>query len=333
MERDINIDAIKIVAMFSVIALHSFGLYSYDSFFYRTGVIGIPLFFMSSGYLLLGRERLDYSYSLKKSLKILRIVIVISLVHWFLLIVFRGEFDLRVLSRSIGGAFVQKGYCSVCWFLGAMIIIYTILPLLNKLYCLKKSSFFMILITLFIVEFLVFIENLQNGVSGELNVIQTFRLWNWLFYFMLGGGIRYFIRQFSVGHLSSIFLGWFCLSLLVINYFFQRRLVSLIGSGACEYFYSSTIVIAFSIAVFLFVKLMVFQSIVRSIINFLSPLFLLVYLIHPFVISIISKLFSFNLSIPQFAIPYLVFITASLICVFVAKVLNLIPILRKIFSL
>ena len=85
--RDILIDLIKIIAMFSVISLHSFGASSYwrcANVFYETGVIGIPLFFMVSGFLLLGRQTVDWNYVFKKILHIIRLVFLLSLLIWVL---------------------------------------------------------------------------------------------------------------------------------------------------------------------------------------------------------------------------------------------------------
>lgn len=65
--RNSSIDLIKTVAMLGVIALHTTHNYLGDSFnvsnvMYETGVISIPLFFMVSGYLLLGRNNVNYRY-------------------------------------------------------------------------------------------------------------------------------------------------------------------------------------------------------------------------------------------------------------------------------
>ena len=64
--RNLSIDLIKIIAMLSVVGLHStcdfinpekFGM---ANILYRTFVVAIPLFFMVSGFLLLGRKNINY---------------------------------------------------------------------------------------------------------------------------------------------------------------------------------------------------------------------------------------------------------------------------------
>lgn len=69
MKRNYSIDLIKIIAMLGVISLHT--THNYLEFFtgkilYETSVMSIPLFFMCSGYVLLGRQDVDYKYVVKK---------------------------------------------------------------------------------------------------------------------------------------------------------------------------------------------------------------------------------------------------------------------------
>lgn len=67
-DRIQSLDFIKIIAMLSVMGLHSTYSFIDEShigvadIIYRTSVIAIPLFFMVSGFLLLGRTKVDYRY-------------------------------------------------------------------------------------------------------------------------------------------------------------------------------------------------------------------------------------------------------------------------------
>lgn len=69
-ERLLSIDLIKVVAMCEVMCLHTQYAYNETStlahFLYISAVVAIPLFFMTSGYLLLGRNNVDYQYAGKK---------------------------------------------------------------------------------------------------------------------------------------------------------------------------------------------------------------------------------------------------------------------------
>lgn len=69
--RNHNIDLIKIFAMIGVVELHCPSVFAGREFdfvgqFYRFFVVSIPLFFMVSGYLLLGRKNINLRYSMKK---------------------------------------------------------------------------------------------------------------------------------------------------------------------------------------------------------------------------------------------------------------------------
>lgn len=68
-QRLLSLDFIKLFAMFGVICLHT-EMNFYENplaqFLYMTAVVSIPLFFMTSGYLLYGKQSVDYHYSAHK---------------------------------------------------------------------------------------------------------------------------------------------------------------------------------------------------------------------------------------------------------------------------
>lgn len=307
--RDILIDLIKIIAMFSVISLHSFGASSYwrcANVFYETGVIGIPLFFMVSGFLLLGRQTVDWNYVFKKILHIIRLVFLLSLLIWVLKCLLSGTLNLGEMLNIFLGAFVQEGPLWMCWFLGTLIILYVILPIVNKIYINNILSFVSICFLLFVIENCIFCE-LIGGGNFEKEITQTFRLWNWIFYFMLGGLIKKNIHLKM--HIPKLYVP--LIMLLIINIVFQERMKKYIDSPYCEFFYSSFPVVILSILVFLFIcKLNLKNSLIQQVINFLSPLFLPIYLFHPFFVRIIHKLL-----LPYSLMPYVCFVLVSIMSI------------------
>jgi len=86
-QRLLSLDFIKLFAMFGVICLHTEMTY-YENpiarFLYTTAVVSIPLFFMVSGYLLYGKKNVNYQYSLRKMVGILRFVAIMTVVFWLL---------------------------------------------------------------------------------------------------------------------------------------------------------------------------------------------------------------------------------------------------------
>lgn len=243
-ERLLSIDLIKVVAMCAVMCLHTQPLYLENStlahFLYISAVVAIPLFFMTSGYLLLGRTNIDYKYAGKKILGILRFVAIITLA-WYA--VFGYRHHAGFLNSTIGCLF-QRGGMGVFWYFGAMIIIYALLPWINKLYTEHFQGFVYLTIALFVTATLVFVLNISNDIHIEQHIILTFRLWNWLFYFCIGGVIRK----------RDIHIYWIVvIALFAINYLFQIQMLPYMDTLICDYFYPSLPIMLLSIA--LFVKL------------------------------------------------------------------------------
>ena len=325
MERNYSIDIIKIIAMFGVVCLHTTLQYITPNNFtiadvlFKTAVISIPLFFMTSGYLMLGRKDINYKYVSHKIINIIKFVFTIIFLWWLLHSAKHQTLDFNVLAKTFFGSFIQKGSFSIFWYFGAMVIIYILLPLLNYIYEHNVKVFRFLLITLFVICNIIFICNLQVG--GELLVIQTFRVWNWLFYFCLGG----YVKHISALRIRPIYI----IILILFNLVFQEILVPYIGTELCEYFYSSCVVMALSGALF---KYFIDCSIKAGIlIKTLSALFLPVYVSHVFIIGYANKLF---LRINLGYIESLVFwLFVSFVTVIISYFIIKAPIINKIFRL
>lgn len=327
-QRNLSIDLIKIIAMFAVIGLHTFKA-SYGwrtaNIFYESCVIAIPLFFMVSGYLLLGRTNIDYRYALRKIGGIVKFIFIIATVFWLAKSYILFEISPILWGKIFVGSFIQRDALWMCWYLGSMIIIYALLPILNSIFLERKSAFFALLFFFFLLNYLVFIGNLEiEGEPLEKKIIQTFRFWNWLFYFMLGGVIKlynYKLKEANIRLLLGAILG-----LLIINVLFEECLKLEIGSPYCEYFYCSSIVMFLSFLVFEFFLNIEIRS--SKIVTVLSGLFLPVYILHPFFIKGIENFVPF-LS----ASPFMLFISVSILTVIIAYFFMLIPVINSIFKI
>ena len=201
-------------------------------------VYSIPLFFMTSGYLLLDRNKVSYKYSFHKILGIVRFVLLITSILWLALGMRHGE---NYLIYTFG-CFLQKGGMGIFWYFGAMILIYLLLPLLHSLYKIHKKSFATLTIVLFVISNAVFLLNFFN-IHVENATIQTFRLWNWVFYFNMGG----LIKEYQVKIKFPIVILLFVVSDVLLMY-----LTPLMPTIYCEYFYPSLMVQLLSLALFSF---------------------------------------------------------------------------------
>ncbi len=283
-----SLDLIKIIAMIGVISLHTtLAFLSYDNIicrgFYSMGGWAIPLFFTVSGFLLIGKE-MDKPYLLKKITRILRLVLFVSIIYWFK----DGDYSIKVLFvDTFLGSFIQHGSCGHFWFFGTLIILYLFLPVFNRL-IMNEGATLLCLIMLFVVLSITFISNIIS--SFETNIIQTFRLWNWFFFFILGGYIKryyWYNRSFSHIHVNphKIILGG--VIMIIIYTVFFTYLSPLVGFYGVEYPFGSTLCIISVITLFVSILSLNIKS--SFIIKELSVLFVPVYAFHDRVIGAVMK--------------------------------------------
>lgn len=315
--------------MFAVIGLHTFcgsRGFEFAHVLYLLCGVGVPFFFMSSGFLLLGRENVSWGYVLLKIYHIIRLVFCVSLIYTFVICFFTNKDSFTYFISLFSGAFIQTGDLWVCWYLGAMILVYILYPLVNQLYNSEKS-FFLFVFLLFIFELVIFYMNVSWG-GWEKLIIQTFRIWNWLFYFCLGGLLKMSLcKQPDKTKLLILFI----LSYLGFIYL-HDFLVNRVGEDACEYYYSSIFVILMASSLFLF--FMYFKIEESVIISFLANLLLPVYLFHPLVLSIIMYPPLFSVIHAEWMPFYLFrFVMVSLISVTMAWMIMKVPILSNLLKL
>ena len=139
-KRNINIDLIKCIAVFSVISVHFFknnGFYNniilgtnmYVLTTFRTlFMICVPLFMITTGYLMKNKE-----LSKKYYLGILRVLITYILSTILLLLYntfyLKESFSIKYLIKSILG--FELGYC---WYIEMYIGLFLLIPFLNLIY-------------------------------------------------------------------------------------------------------------------------------------------------------------------------------------------------------
>ena len=195
--RNINLDLIKVLACIGVVLLHTTmvgfketGSWNLLAYLYYLGTYSIPLFFMVNGYLLLGKKEITYPYILQKVKWILTIVSLWTIIVWL----FKRDFTVNPIKKIIG-SLLQKGYFSQFWFFGALILIYLCLPILRKFLNSKRS--YLYILSFFVATGLIFeLVNIILQMPLQSYVIQTFRLWTWFFYYILGGLIAQFDKEF-----------------------------------------------------------------------------------------------------------------------------------------
>ena len=328
--RNINLDLIKVLACIGVVLLHTTmvgfketGSWNLLAYLYYLGTYSIPLFFMVNGYLLLGKKEITYPYILQKVKWILTIVSLWTIIVWL----FKRDFTVNPIKKIIG-SLLQKGYFSQFWFFGALILIYLCLPILRKFLNSKRS--YLYILSFFVATGLIFeLVNIILQMPLQSYVIQTFRLWTWFFYYILGGLIAQFDKEF----IKNGFKRWMkivAVLLLLITpviLFFLAK--TIYHNLFAEYFYDILFVKIVSLGVFLTILTLSLKESKYKWIVSLSNQTMGVFIVHTYVMKVLEKLLGFS-----YTGAYLLFPIFTLcISIIVVSLLMKIPYFNRIVKL
>lgn len=208
------IDLLKVLALAGVVSCHSamqvdvimgWAFPWWIRLFELAVVISIPGFFFASGYVLLGRKaHSDYRYVARKSLAL----IVASFVMGFIVLglhYISGDvpgFHIVDAAKEIGTSLLVGGTLDELWFVAALILVYLLYPLINRIYIYNRRLF--VAFTLLCLILMAFCSSAYLlGNTGmpwyEPSVPKNLRLWNWVGYFCLGGMMRAYPAMRCVG--------------------------------------------------------------------------------------------------------------------------------------
>ena len=328
--RNINLDLIKVLACIGVVLLHTTmigfketGSWNLLAYLYYLGTYSIPLFFMVNGYLLLGKRSITYSYILQKVKWIL-----ITVSSWtFIVWLFKRDFTVNPIKKIIG-SLLQKGDFSQFWFFGALILIYLCLPILKKILN-SKRSYLYILSSLVTIGLVFELVNMVLQMPLQSYVIQTFRLWTWFFYYILGGLIAQFDKEF----IKKGFKRWMkivAVLLMLISPLILFFLAKTIYHNLfAEYFYDILFVKIVSLGIFLTVLTLSLEENKSKWIVTLSNQTMGVFIVHTYVIKVLEKLLGFSYTGAYLLFPILT-LCVSLI---VVSLLMKIPYFNRIVKL
>ena len=293
--RNINLDLLKVLACVGVVLLHTAmggfketGSWNFSTYLYYLGTYSIPLFFMVNGYLLLGKREITYSYILQKVKWIL-----ITVSSWtFIVWVFKRDFTENLIKKIVG-SLIQKGYFFQFWFFGTLILIYICLPILKK-FLNSKRRYFYILSLLVVIGLIFELANIVLQMPIQTYVIQTFRLWTWFFYYVLGG----YIAQFTMKELKSRFKNWmkivsillFLISPLILFFIAKTAYHNLFA----EYFYDTLFVKVSTLGIFLTILTLTLNENRNEWIVFISNQTMGVFIIHTYIMKLWERIFGFN---------------------------------------
>ena len=328
--RNINLDLLKVLACVGVVLLHTTmggfkdtGSWNLLTYLYYLGTYSIPLFFMVNGYLLLGKREITSHYILQKVKWILITVSSWNIIVWL----FKRDFTVNPIKKIIG-SLLQKGYFSQFWFFGALILIYLCLPILRKFLNSKRS--YLYILSFFVATGLIFeLVNIILQMPLQSHVIQTFRLWTWFFYYILGGLIAQFDKEF----IKKGFKRWMkivAVLLMLISPLILFFLAKTIYHNLfAEYFYDILFVKIVSLGIFLTVLTLSLEENQSERIVTLSNQTMGVFIVHTYVIKVLEKLLGFSYTGAYLLFPILT-LCVSLI---VVSLLMKIPYFNRIVKL
>ena len=305
--REQQLDLIKMISCIAVVGLHCLRS---DPFWlctliYQLCAFAVPCFFMSSGYILLNRQSIDYRYAFRKIFGIVRVVVLWHILLYgveFLVEVAREGFQLQkgmetaiLCGKNIIRCLLQKGPIWQFWYLGALCLLYLCLPILQKLLRLKEGTsrgwaFWSVTVVVCVA---IQGASMIAGRSIQEGVIQSFRLWTWLQYFVLGG-----LMPALVGRMKEkVTMGVHVVVLLVLtaasvaSRWAQDQLLFHIGK--VEYFYDAPLTIAWVMALFSFISRCHMAGWLRTVVRWSTPMIMGVYIVHvevrALLISVVSQ--------------------------------------------
>jgi surface polysaccharide O-acyltransferase-like enzyme len=306
-KRLIGLDLIKVVACFLVVALHT--CYTKDtnvtisSVLYYSGVIAIPLFFITNGYLLFGKTRKNEWYSYKKIGRILLLTFLLNGIICILYAIIKHSFR-NPFSETISNLFFQKGFLSHFWFMGTLILIYLMFPAFDYLYQYKQKYFFLLSACFICIQCLVDFLNIYSSIKCsnllQSHISQTFRIESHFSYFILGGVLK--LLKTKVIKYASLRNVLFLYGLAIIYQFFMIK--SVYPTFFCEYFYDNLIIICLSGMVFLYLSEIQIINGKEGIIYIISNLIMLIYIVHPFVIRFYNKIINIRFNIVELIVVF-----------------------------
>lgn len=225
-------------------------------------------------------------------------LIMIPILGWNL-IVFIPKIILKKNENgyfeTVLGSLIQKGFFFQFWFLGALIIMLFLVPILNKI---MKSSIKLYVIVLIIFLIISWLIDLYNHFSGAIplqkNVIQTFRVWTWISYYMSGGLIGNLIKKINFIDFKKQ-LNYFSVVLTVLTIIYSIYNAAWISNPFAEYNYDNILIFIWIVTIFLAcISTTKFSKHSTKIIESISKYSFGIYIVHVIALKIFEKVFVFD---------------------------------------
>lgn len=332
-KRQISLDFIKIISCCLIVALHTvnpdFGFANFIIF--SIAATAIPFFLMVNGYLMFQKDTITYVYIGKKIFRILMVCFSWEMLH--AAAYFMHYHEVRNFVKSFLLDFLQKGLFFHFWFMGTLIILYLLLPFLHRMYKKSETMYISILVGLGVICFIVSLVMVATKNQFVLEVPQSFRLWYWLFYYMLGGLLAK--RKIQI---QTLMTGCPSIAKIIVPIAAVFGLVAwqwLIGNiimkqYVLETFYGSIPIMGAVTSLFLCMLRAKYKW--EKTITYLSSLSMGIYIFHPFVLAVFQKFIPAFIS-GNVAMNLLFWIVTVIVCGIITAIVNMVPVIKELIRL
>ncbi|MHA0930000.1 acyltransferase [Enterobacter ludwigii] len=332
----VNINILKIIASIMVITIHvsainfpKIGKEEWDvtNIYNSFSRVCVPLFFMISGYFLVGNNISISEFYKKRFVKIIPPILFWSVVFYFYNFLYLGAKPYNPAELLIRPASTHL------WYLYAIFGLYLVTPFISKIYInssFKERAFFVSL--WFVTSSLIPIINATYGTLVNTGLFQLTSIYGYIGFFFVGAMIKDYPQQ--KGFVWSILFLTAYISCSYLTMHFTKE-VSMANGKPTQLFYSylSPFVIAASVCLFYFITTLKFKwPFFERIGSVFSSIALGVYCIHTIFIGVLAKEFHIGGDVnPQWLyIAFTVASTFALSCI-CSFLLSRIPYLRKVF--
>ena len=317
--RDYNIDLLKIISCTAVVGLHTFQKdvsLVLSTLYYLCG-FAVPIFFMCSGAFLMNRHGITCKYIIYKIWSILRVVIIwnamIIAVQLIAKVVLHTDYTLSVLlfPKEIIKSLVQRSVLWQFWYFGALILLYCLVLIMNRL---NEKQRIYLLAAVGTGSMALQILSIIMGAPVQKDIIQTFRLWTWIFYFIAGGVIhnRMLQKEKYGGGITKILIAVTVFILIYQNLIGRYVITESVGILHAEYFYDSVFTMIWVIILFMWGKNLKLNDKIRRFISEAAPLTMGIYIVHPIIMSVYRRFIVIDTAIMSLAYFVLVLVSSAI---------------------
>ena len=334
--RSLSLDCTRIIAVLAVIMIHTvMGFVNFDisslsyiwgNIFDSLSRVGVPLFIMVSGALMLDEKK---KISVEKVFSKYILNIAFLFVLWSFIYMIPKMAKAIIEDKPITFNYIIKHLVSGgfhMWYLIMIIGLYLIIPVL-KLFVKKENSDNIAYIILVSVIFMFFpilltclsdLDSLFDVLCEQLARLEYGFIGVFPTYFITG----WYVKHVGVKHKNTIYLS------ALISVFIITMLVQITGNYSDAYSYSNILVYLYSLGVFTFINEICGNKVSSKIVEKLSNLTFGVYIVHIIVLEIVNMFF-YNAHITPFTI-MIRFSLVTAISFIGSYIMSKIPGLRKL---